>query len=86
MSYINDPSANVGCSLGSSVAAADDQPSVYLPFADFSSLLTWKLLCQLEMIEADTVVESNAATVSCLFWASDRQQQVTGGISKDEQP
>jgi len=47
---------------------------VHLPFRDFCELLTFKLLCQLQAIEADTVVEASSANVSCFFWQ-------TGGLS-----
>ena len=69
VSYLNDPHQQVGCSLGSAVQGVDEETAtVYLPFADFSALLTHKLIQQLEMLEADTVVEANAQNVTCFFW------------------
>ena len=54
----------------------DGNPStVHLPFADFSALLTYKLLRQLEMLEADTVVEASSQNVTCFFWPSEKRQQ-----------
>ena len=44
-----------------------------LPFADFSALLTYKLLRQLEMLEADTVVEASSQNVTCFFWPGGKQ-------------
>lgn len=76
MSYIADPAAQEGCSLGSAVSASYDAPSVHLPFAEFSGLLTHKLLCQLEMLEADTVVEAASQNVTCFFWPGTKQGQV----------
>ncbi len=59
VSYIADPSSSVGCSLGSAVSPpAEDGQTVHLPFAEFNELLTMKLLRQLELLEADTVVEA----------------------------
>ena len=55
---------------------SDEKPTtVHLPFADFSALLTHKLLCQLEHIEADTVVEAHVQNVTCFLWPGDEQQR-----------
>ena len=52
--------------------ASDVPTTVYLPFADFNALLTHKLLCQLSVMEADTVVEATSQNVSRFFWPSER--------------
>ena len=45
VSYMNDPNAQAGCGLGSNVQDVDENAAtVHLPFADFSALLTHKLL------------------------------------------
>ena len=80
VSYIGDPHTSVGCSLGSDVQqpGALQATTVYLPFADFSALLTYKLLRQIDMMEADTVVEASAQNVTCFFWPSEKMYQQNG--------
>ena len=75
VSYIGDPQVQAGCGLGQSVRTFDTQNTVHLPFAQFSALLTHKLLCQLEVMEADTVVEASAQNVTCFFWPGERMNQ-----------
>ena len=53
---------------------------MHLPFQEFCSLLTFKLLNHLQMCEADTVVEESAQNVSCFFWPNPR---LHGTINND---
>ena len=69
VSYIHDPSTQNGCSMGTSENLVQ---MVHLTFKDFCELLTFKLLCQLEQIEAETVVEASSQNVSCFFWPGER--------------
>ena len=44
--------------------------------------MTHKLLQQLEMLEADTIVEASAANVSCMLWPGE-QMKNEGGIVEE---
>ena len=59
-----------------------------MPFEEFNALLTYKLLSQLEMMEADTIVEANSQNVSCFFWSpsSASQQKGQAGVKQEAQP
>ena len=84
VSYMNDPHKEVGCSLGSAVGGVE--MTVHLPFADFSALLTHKLIQQLEMLEADTVVEAMAQNVTCVFWPRENiKDQDPSGVDQSYQ-
>lgn len=56
-------------------SALDSDAVVQLRFADFNALLTYKLLSQLKMVEADTVVEAGQQNVTCFLWPSDKMYQ-----------
>lgn len=76
ISYIAAENQAACCSIKQALQGAADAPTtVHLPFADFSALLTHKLLCQLSVMEADTVVEATTQNVSCFFWPSEKYQQ-----------
>lgn len=64
-----------GCGLGSALQGGHLR-QVHCAFKDFSELLTFKLLRQIKLMEAHTVVEASTQNVSCVFWPSSMRQAV----------
>lgn len=77
VSMVSDHQNAGGCGLRQSFSGAQggSGQTVHLPFDHFSGLLTYKLLRQLDMIEADTVVEASSQNVTCFLWPSEKMYQ-----------